>query len=781
MRTAFGIFIGLLGILSIDFRAHANESATDIDLLPVLALKRRAYEESADLMRELKRFEDVVNSSKRFYDQHDPRFTAYAKKFNERVSTRLQNPALVRMLAQINFEMGSRSDPASIEKMSRAVRLYLDHLELLFREMSNEPEVIASSDLKKHVDDWLKELASTKFSEFDACLRKMNANSPEKRTEEIHVCLRKLPVVGQYNLWTGGYFNLEHYTKKKPGYSRPPHAMSPTGFISGNKLRIIHLNDTSPERFDFYERHIDGFEKHGYVENGVPKTVEFYKEKLAKNQPIFEEKAHAEVPGFLSVDNHPAFNEEGIFKEILHTIRAAKETLMIDIFFLGGTIGVVIAKEMIKAIERNPNLKIMLLRDNINHFGHRKEMLPVFNYLRAYSEHVNPKQLVVLPVDIDQHRTGLADWINFLIPENGSGLFGDEKLSLSPFAKSDHSKVLVKDGLRLDGSATALVGSKNWLDSSGGITWDKIHEVQGPAATIVGDNYVPDMIAALTHESQHEYLTKLYEANVGHDYPRLSDGSLDLKLMAKRVVSPWDILKRSDAQQTPQSLRSRKVGPSTVSVGENNHDSQIVSVRDQNMYLIENAKKTLVVADQFLYDPVIIDGLIRASHRGVQVDILLTKIPASADGLENFPNTLFLKQLFGKSKPGNVRLKFKKLLHTDKMMQEFHEKTLVADHKWTIVGSANKDLMTQRGSFRESQIMALDPASAMELERLFYLYFNDPTASEDVKLDELIDSGSLFVCLQSEGSPAPLPADKVYLLRKLYEVMYQTNSFTLAP
>jgi hypothetical protein len=70
---------------------------------------------------------------------------------------------------------------------------------------------------------------------------------------------------------------------------------------------------------------------------------------------------------FPSADLHPVWmQKEGVFKEILQAIRNAKESIFIDIFFLGGTMGVSLAQEIIKTLEKRPGLKALLLRDNYN-------------------------------------------------------------------------------------------------------------------------------------------------------------------------------------------------------------------------------------------------------------------------------------------------------------------------------------------------------------------------------------------------------------------------------
>ena len=103
-----------------------------------------------------------------------------------------------------------------------------------------------------------------------------------------------------------------------------------------------------------------------------------------------------------------------------------------------------------------------------------------------------------------------------------------------PMAKADHSKVMVINGKQLDGSAVAYVASKNWLDTSGGITFDEVIKVRGPAATIIQDNYVPDMIAALT--KKYEDIQKQREHD---DYLKLL-----LMLLKILIILNFHVLKK---------------------------------------------------------------------------------------------------------------------------------------------------------------------------------------------------------------------------------------------
>ena len=163
--------------------------------------------------------------------------------------------------------------------------------------------------------------------------------------------------------------------------------------------------------------------------------------------------------GFFTIDNDPiwttgADRSDAIFPGIKRAIDSAQETIFIDIFFLGSSMGVSLAKHLIDRAESG--IKVLILRDNYNHFGHAPEMMPVYNFLKAYMYN-NPDKLVISGSHIQKHETGLPRFMDNILTDEfieKSGL--QQHLSLYARAVSDHSKVFVIDGKTQ--TPTTLVG-----------------------------------------------------------------------------------------------------------------------------------------------------------------------------------------------------------------------------------------------------------------------------------------------------------------------------------
>ena len=138
--------------------------------------------------------------------------------------------------------------------------------------------------------------------------------------------------------------------------------------------------------------------------------------------------------------------------------------------------GVSLAKHLIALLETKPGLKILILRDIYNHFGHEERMMPVYNFMLAYSLK-NPDKMIILPSYIDAHPTGLPPFMDGIMSDNFIKKSGIQKhLSLYARAVSDHSKTMVIDGKSKN--PVAFVGSKNWTDAAGSIVFDEVIKLE---------------------------------------------------------------------------------------------------------------------------------------------------------------------------------------------------------------------------------------------------------------------------------------------------------------
>ncbi len=721
--------------IHVSLMAFADDqcSSNEVDLFPRLAKKYKIYEAMSDIAEQVKNYEKITNHARIFNNEADEKHKAYAEDFKQRISPFLPRTPVLHYLGNLNEEMQGASESEwsdKIQKLVRTVEFVMLNYKMMLEELAEDPFLEGKPEFQKWVVYWAKKMKDFEYMdpEYAICmsskLSKAQGSTAMERTKIIEECMGKLPLIGAKD------FNLIA-SLKEHGHSHPGHPISPTGFVRGNKATINWRNRWDAQTVEWYEKHMGVFEKYGYVKDGVPMGVDFYREKIQRGEGVFEEyekvssllETSQEI-GFRKFEDHPGF-QSGIFRELVEAIQETKkggeQTIFIDIFFLGQTIGVVFAHEIVEALESNPKLKVLIIRDLVNHYGHAHGMMPVYNYLRAYSE-IHPTRMVIMPAELDQHPTGLADWMNYFFTGSSQEMNID-KLPLAIMAKSDHSKVMVINGTNRNGQATAFVSSKNWLDASGGITYDEFVRVQGPAATIVQDNYVPDMVAALIRREQKSYLEHLYQARFGRNFPiRPESGKVDYETMALKVVSDFDILGRRKGQEKNafwnRILCSKKVGDAIVSVGENNHNGTILSALDQDLYLIDNSTKKVLVADQLFYERRLVNAAIEATQRGVGFDVLLNSIPQTGDILPaNFPNVLYLDRLIEESREGMMTVKWKRLFHTPAMVQEYHKKTVTGGsdlYDIHISGSANKDFMTMRGAFRETQVMVFQPSSQRE-------------------------------------------------------------------
>jgi len=791
----------------------APPSEDYVDVLPKLMLKYRAYEEFGHISKESLRYEQIVENVRKGKDVHLAH-AKYNKDFVKKIGQRIDNEPLAYMLADIIREMSGSTrlgdSYAARNKIKDIVHFYMLHQQMLFNEMLEDPDIIAVPAFHKKVKKWAKEIKSTFY--FDRCMmHELEGTTPKRRMDSFNKCLTKLPVIGKFHVFgfiDPGWFDLDEYFKHY-GIDRPLYAMSPTGFIEGNSAKLYHKNAYSKAHFDWYGKHLDVYGEHGYLENDGkggkrPRPPSWYIEQFKTNNPenknihrfflenIYTEADTPEKPGFPDIYHHPAWSriaahnidhpddlrpyppedelqamvdkdiaenpDREIFKKYVDAIRDATDTLTIDIFFLGGTLGNVIAKEVIKAMEKNQNLKVTILRDNQNHYGHRNEMKPVYNYLRAYSEALNKQkiamheaglevpegQLIISSSELDQHESGLPSFVDLLIGEDfDTDVLGDDQ-AIMFIAKSDHSKIFNVDGRKLDGTACSIISSKNATDSSGGITWDKAVGICGPAANIAHDNYMRDIMAALAEPAQRDYLVQTLRAQ-GHRveaFPKLNDGSLDIAQMTKLAIAPIDLLQRHDISKAPKELKSKFAGTKRVAISENNHDNTIVSPLVHYLKLINNAQTKIRIGDQYLNDKMIIDALIRATNeRGVQVEIILTTLPEMGPMPKNLINYIHMEELLSFSKPGHVRYRGKKILHSATMAQEWHEKSIIVDDIWTINGSSNKDFMTDKGSFRETVVVVEergpDKDIVNHMNKVFDYYFHSDEHTYEITLEDV--------------------------------------------
>ncbi len=412
--------------------------------------------------------------------------------------------------------------------------------------------------------------------------------------------------------------------------------------------------------------------------------------------------------------NNPIL-EQPIAGSLRDTIRSAEETLYVDIFLMGGTWGLDIASELLLAAERG--VKVVLVRDTDNRFSSGFEMDPLWEALEKHS-HSNPN-LTVMRAQIKERPSGLPFGL-----ENITRLFqGAVDAPLSLEAKSDHSKVVIADGLTR--RPQMWVGSKNTVDSGGSFFYDDVMQVKGPAAAASLVSYLPDMELA-------------YDLAIKEGVNQSSP------------ADAW-------FQQMVQSLRNRrdgleptlcdKVGSAEVLIAENNADDSIRNVEHTILSLIESATDSIEMYQFLAYSPEIGKALAHAVKRGVKVRILMDsvekKIPLNAM-LGYFMDDAGLSE-----KEVNEMIRWRTQLpggtQNDNGVenpiepQQQHVKTIIVDKNTVFGGSTNFDIASLAGAFREFSIAVRDDDVAAEAQADFNEIFSSTeysTAYEDLMPEE---------------------------------------------
>ncbi|OCB54743.1 phospholipase [Mycobacterium vulneris] len=139
---------------------------------------------------------------------------------------------------------------------------------------------------------------------------------------------------------------------------------------------------------------------------------------------------------------------------------------------------------------------------------------------------------------------------------------------------------------------------------------------------------------------------------------------------------------------------------------------------------IDNAKHTLFVQNERYQDPVIIERLVRAAHRGVKVHVM-------ARAAHHLKSGKLLEGVSGMRILDDVGIKIHRLKH-----MKLHAKMILADHERAIVGSIN----FSPGSFDHRRELAIEVTDHHIIKRLNEVAHHDwkHSAPMDLSDDGLI-------------------------------------------
>lgn len=447
-----------------------------------------------------------------------------------------------------------------------------------------------------------------------------------------------------------------------------PYVLSYLGIVKGNKVDVISENKRDLDRIKWLNDRV--------IFNGG--SLDFDSD--------FIKMPTAEDP-----TGHIIFKEDPIYMKIRDMIDDSKDSVFIDIFLFGGTLGATLSEYLIDQalIKRktNPDYKVLILHDYATNYNMLGEMMPVFEYIkkRIETEPEVAKTVSLLQANIQRHPPGIPFGITNLIPKTKETCKFMESKSTYYESKIDHSKVIVVDA-NTD-KPQAYFGSKNWTDHSGGYYYDDAIYVKGPSAALVQASYYRDIEAALTEDKLEQDC--FYFKEKGFDNKKY--------LGRKKEILDWFSIKKE---------KYPVVGDQPMRLAEADVDGTIKNVRNQLVDMIKNAKKNVYMEQLFIYDPYINDALIKRKLEVPDLDIKILADHNGNFGLNGLPNTLFIKEM----QSYGIEIRARKTYgipftfpngHEQEFHQENHRKITSVDGKVLLGGSSNLNPDTLQGSFRE--------------------------------------------------------------------------------
>lgn len=488
--------------------------------------------------------------------------------------------------------------------------------------------------------------------------------------------------------------------KTLPGVS--PYSLSYQGLIPGNIVQVVSENRRDLDRIEWLNQHV--------IFNGG--TLDF-------NAPFIKMPTEKDPIG------HPIFMQDPIYIKIKDMITKAEDSIFIDIFLFGGTLGATLSEYFIDQIKLkkqiNPGFKALLLHDYATNYNMKDEMMPIFAYIknRISTEPDLKDSVFLLQANIQRHPPGVPFRLTNLIPKTDDVFKEIEKRNTYYESKIDHSKVIVIDANTAH--PAAYFGSKNWTDHSGGYYYDDAIYIEGPAAALVQASYFKDIDAALT-ENPNELRWFFYKEE-GYDNVRY--------LPKKKEILDWFKIKRATYPA---------VGSEKVRIAEADVDGTVKNVRNILIDMIKNAQKTIYMEELFIYDNYINDALMKRKIEHPDLEVKIIADHNGNFGMNGIPNTAYVKELqsYGievrARKTYGIVAKFPNGKEQS-YHQENHRKIASVDGKVLLGGSSNLNPDTLQGSFREFGAQIYDKREIARFEANFLRDWNDGEKVADLDIE----------------------------------------------
>lgn len=486
----------------------------------------------------------------------------------------------------------------------------------------------------------------------------------------------------------------EDFFSSRPYLSDYSHSW--LGFIPGNQVELISENQRDQERIQW-----------------LNERVIFAGGSLNWNAP------------YLNINEHPAFKNDPIFRKIREMIDSATDSIFIDIFLFGGTLGASLSRHLVdqtlakKVI--NPNFKTILLHDYATNYNMKDEMMPIFTYLRdrINQEPAVKESFILLQANIQRHPPGIPFGLTNLIPKTEEVFKYVQNMNTYYESKIDHSKVIVVDA-NTD-HPQAYFGSKNWTDHSGGYYYDNALWIKGPAASMVQAAYYDDIDAALTLNPEEQKWFYFKEEGFANDR----------YIFKRKSILDWFKVKQSSI---PSS------GEQTVRLAEANVDAKIKEVRNMLIDMIRQAENHIYMEQLFLYDKYINDALIKRKIQRPELEIRILADHNGNFGMNGFPNSIFMREMSRAGIKIRARTTQKSTAtfpngKTQDYHQENHRKISSFDGKMMMIGSSNLNPDTLQGSFREFGAEIYDAKEISKFEQSFLKDWEDRQMTQDFEIE----------------------------------------------
>ncbi len=460
-------------------------------------------------------------------------------------------------------------------------------------------------------------------------------------------------------------FNLNHSVHGISSYT-----LSYLGIIPGNKVQLINSYDRSLERINWFkERTLTNTGKLN-IKN---KTVKTYTSNQSKENTIIQ--------------------KDPIITKIKEMIERAKDSIFIDIFLMGGNLGLSLSKYLLdqakEKIKINPEFKVLILHNPIGYYNKEDEIIPLFTYLRERIETEEELKNRVLLLASNTQKTLPSTPFNPNHFKSNSLHLSQEIRKINNYGESkiDHSKIIVIDA-NTD-QPMSCISSKNWIDHRGGYDYDDAITIEGPAAAIIQANYYEDVESALE-------INKKYSSR-------------------KKEILNWFQVKKTNYPT---------VGNDSIHITQTDAKGIVKNTRNILIDMIIKAEDHIYMEHLFLYDPYIIDALIKRKIEVPSLDIKILVDHNESFNMNGFPNTIFLKEL----KSYGIKVRARKTHDVEstlskdlkqKYYQLNHRKITSIDGQYLLLGSSNINPSSLQGNTREFGIKIYNTNEIKRFETSF--------------------------------------------------------------